>query len=184
MTARLPSPRLAVALALVLSLGVLAAALVGASQTFAQTHKTGCSVSGAHAAKAVRHAHTCTTHKGKSHRGGGRRDKHGHGKTRAKGTSHGSRTGAPARCEDGSPPKSAGEGSFSCEDGSEPECENGEPPVSSNDGQSLVCPTPILREPSDEAECEDLEGEEENACASESDAHACEAAVKGCEGQS
>ncbi len=181
MTAKPPFRRLARALALALSLGAIAAALVGASQTLAQTHRATCSSTGAHAGKVNRHAGACATHKGKPRHTDKGRGKHGHVKTKGKGGSHGSHHPAPAHCEDGTAPTVAGEGTFSCEDGSEPQCEDGATPTPSSDGKSLLCPVSSEREAgASEAECEEDE-EEETSCTGEPSPQACEASAAQCE---
>ncbi len=181
MTAKPPFRRLARVLALALSLGAIAAALTGASQTLAQTHRQTCSASGAHAARVKRHAGTCATHKGKPHHADKRRGKHTHAKGKGKGK--GSHQPATARCEDGSAPALADEGSFSCEDGSEPECEDGATPTPASDGRSLVCPPSSEREAgSSEAECEENE-EEETSCTGEPSPQACEPADPQCKAE-
>jgi hypothetical protein len=177
MTTSLPLRRLAPALALALALCALVAALIGASQTFAQARRAACP--GAHAHK--RHSHGCATGKGKPRRASKRRGKHTHGKTKGTGRSHGSGAPAPAQCEDGDAPVLISEGSFSCEDGSEPECKNDALPVPSSNGQSLVCPVSGEHEPgAGEANCEELE-EQESGCGGEPGAQACEAADATCE---
>jgi hypothetical protein len=180
LTAKPPFRRLARVLALALSLGAIAAALTGASQTLAQTHRPTCSTAGAHAAKVKSHAGACATHKGKPDHADKRRGKHAHARTKGKGGSRGSHHPATARCEDGSAPTPADEGSFACADGSEPECEDGATPTPASNGKSLVCPPSSEREAgASEAECEEDE-EEETSCTGEPSPQACEAADPQC----
>jgi hypothetical protein len=169
-------------LLLALSLLALAIALVGPSETLAQTHKATCS--GSHA-KARHASRTCpqSSHKTKKTRPASkRRAKRTHTKTGAKRGSHGSKAGelVPAVCEDGNAPVLGAEGSFSCEDGSEPLCENGATPKRSSDGKSLVCAVASEPEASGgEAQCEEAEAEEGMGCSVEPEAgeQACEAGL-------
>jgi len=176
--------RPATAVALVLSLFVLAAALFGASQTFAQTHRAACSASRARTAKTRRSAAACTTRKRKHRRKRHRAGKHHrrHTKGAATGGASGSQP-TSARCEDGSTPTASGEGSFTCENGSQPECEDGATPRPSGNGKTLICPAVKAHEAGEvEAECEDNE-EEERLCGEESSTQPCEAGTA-CEAQS
>jgi hypothetical protein len=140
-------------LTLAVSLAVLAAALLGPSQTLAQARKLTCVSATAHT-RAKHDAHGCvrSLHKHKAHHPTGRHAKHA--LTKAPGEVTPATT--PAACEDGSAPIPAGDGSFSCGDGSEPECEDGSAPTRSADGNSLVCL--LLSE--DEAEAGEAECEE------------------------
>jgi hypothetical protein len=185
LTANIPFRRLARMLALALSLGALAAALLGASQTLAQTHRAACSTSGVHAARVKSHPAACPTHKGRQHHAAKPHGKHGHRKTKGKGKGRSRVQQHPvaARCENGSVPTSVGEGSFSCEDGSEPECENGATPTPSSDGTTLLCSPGSEREAgASEPECEENE-EAETSCTGEPSAQACEPAGALCESQ-
>jgi hypothetical protein len=158
-------------------LGVLVAALLGPSQTLAQTHKPACS-SAATRAKAERSAHTCqqSSHARKSRppaRHATRHHaKHAHARKAPK-----QAPTSPASCEDGSTPVRARNGSFACDDGSEPECEDGATPTLSSNRKSLVCAaTDEGESSSSEAECEEGEA---SGCSietgSESGEQACEA---------
>lgn len=177
-TPSLPLRRLPRVLAVLVSVCALAAALVGASQSLAQTRsRAACATAGDHA-KDGRHAVKCTTRKPR--RAAKRHRKRRHGK-RGRHRSRSGQTPTAARCEDGSAPTRTGEGSFSCEDGSEPECEDGATPTPAPGGQGLLCPV-SSESTGREADCEELE-EQEGGCGGE-DAQACEAADAGCEGQS
>jgi hypothetical protein len=133
-----PARRLTLALTLALSLAVLAAALLGPSQTLAQAHRGTCS-SSATDSRTKLAAHTCVrpSRKRRGHHATRRRAKHAKKAPKA-----GTRSPAlaAAYCEDGSAPVRAGNGSFSCDDGSEPECEDGSTPTVSRNGKRLVCP--------------------------------------------
>jgi hypothetical protein len=163
LTNRPPIRRLTRTITSALALGLLVAALLGPSQTFAQTRKAACTSSAVHT-KAKRAARACTqsSHKGKHkprHAAKGH-TKHASSKTSSKRGS-GSAALIPASCEDGSVPVRAGDGSFSCADGSEPECENGASPTASHNGRSLLCPVPA------ELTSGSSEGEGENECEEE-----------------
>jgi hypothetical protein len=170
-----PAHRLALVVTLVLSLGVLVAALLGPAETLAQTRKPACSTSAAHTKKAKSTAHVCTqaTSKGKSHHAAK------HSKRKVKKTqksTSGSSTPIPASCEDGNPPVLGAGKSFSCGDGSEPQCVDGATPKISRNGKSLLCPASTEGETSaSEAECEE-EGLECTA-SSDSSEQACEASA-------
>ncbi len=167
MTSRPPARRLALPLALALSLGTFAAALLGPAQTLAQTqaHRAACSAaparstSGAHA-KAKRTAHGCTqtSRKGKgraqTHRVNGRRVKLNTKRTSRTDSTPAASAAAPARCEDGATPVRAADGTFSCVDGSEPECEGGATPTASHGGSLLLCPVAAEVEAGANEECE------------------------------
>jgi len=189
MTSSLPHRSLIRTLALVVSICALAAALVGASQSLAQTRgKTACTTASARA-RATRHTGTCATRK--LRRAAKRHRKSAHGKRKAQGKSRAGSAPVAASCEDGSAPAPAGEGTFACEDGSEPECENGATPTPTDNGQSLVCPAPSEHQAvgGSEAECEEQEEypeghTQEGGCSSETGAQTCEAADASCEGQS
>ena len=145
-------------LTLVVSLAMLAAALLGPSQTLAQTRKLTCVSATAHT-RAKHGAHGCTrsAHKRKTHHSTTRHTGHALAKTPQEVTP----ATTPAACEDGSAPVQASDGSFSCGDGSEPECEEGSAPTLSADGKSLVCLLPSEGEfESGEAECEEGLGNE------------------------
>jgi hypothetical protein len=185
LTATLSLRRLASALALGLSLGVLAAAaLLGPAQTLAQTHRATCPSSGAHSK--AKHGHGCAkpARKGKSHRTA----KHHAKRTKTKAGSSASGAFVPARCEDGSLPVAAANGSFSCDDGSEPECENGAAPTRSSKDKKLLCPVSTHNEPgAGEAECEEREEQEEEnlSCTTEGGEEVCEVtSTPGCEAAS
>lgn len=173
----LASPLLVVLLALGL-------ALLGPSETFAQTHKTTCSSSHAKGGHATR---TCSRslHRTKT-RAAKHRAKRSHAKTRTNRGAPGAkaREYVPAVCQDGSSPVLGAEGSFSCADSSEPLCEDGATPTRSSDGKSLVCA--LASEPEaagGEVECEEPEAEEGSGCSvgSEPGGQACEAS--GCEAE-
>jgi hypothetical protein len=156
MTTSPKARRLAPISMLALSLCVLAAMLLGASQTLAQTRKPSCSTSSSHP-RSKRTAHSCTE---PSHKAAGRTPARRSGRHRAKHPTRkrGSQASPPppAVCEDGSAPTRGQEGSFSCADGSEPMCEDGATPTPSHNGKSLVCPVPGEQEPgSSETECEE-----------------------------
>lgn len=167
------------ALTVLAAVCALAAALLCASQSLAQTRRSKAACTAAAHAKGKRHAATCTTRKPRrAAKGRGKRRKHG------KRARHGSGAGqAPtaARCEDGSAPAPTGNGSFECEDGSEPECEDGATPTPAPGGQGLLCPV-SGEGAGGEADCEELE-EQEGGCGSEGGVQACEAADASCEGQ-
>jgi hypothetical protein len=137
----------------VTALALLAAALLGPSQTLALTHKASCSASSARVA-AKHGAHACVR--------AGRKHKHRHASRHAGAKAL---AGAPApaasspaaTCADGSAPVRAGNGSFACDDGSEPECESGATPTRSGNGKRLLCPSlnGDETEPGEEAECEE-----------------------------
>jgi hypothetical protein len=174
-------------LLLALSLLALAIALVGPSETFAQTHRATCTSSHAKA----RHAtHNCpqSSHKAKTRPAVKHRAKRSHRKTKTKRSAHGSkaRSFVPAVCEDGNTPVLEAEGSFSCEDGSEPLCEDGATPTRSTNGKSLVCTVASESEATGgDAECEEEpEAGEGSACGIETEAgeQACEASL--CEAES
>jgi hypothetical protein len=139
---------------LALSLVVMAAALLGPSQTLAQTHRSSCPTAAHAKAKCKAHACVQSSHKGKAHHAAKCQGKHA-GK---KGPKKSARQAlAPAYCEGGGTPVQAANGSFSCEDGSEPQCENGAIPTPR--GKSLVCPVVFNEESSSsQAECEEEEG--------------------------
>jgi hypothetical protein len=85
--------------------------------------------------------------------------KHNHSKKKkAKAKPNSARTPAPvlrpATCEDGTTPKPAGEGEYTCGDGSEPVCANGAEPTAKHSGARLLCPAKAGSEFS-EADCED-----------------------------
>jgi hypothetical protein len=142
--------RFASALTLAVFLAVLVAALLGPSQSLAQTHKLAC----AHA-RAKRSAQACvqSAHRGKARHASKHRGKH----TLANAPSETLPALAAASCEDGSAPVREGNGSFSCADGSEPECEDGSTPTRSGNGKSLLCPVigEAGPESSEAAECEE-----------------------------
>jgi hypothetical protein len=183
---------------LALSLCVLAAMLLGPSQTLAQTRKPSCSTSAAHA-RSKRAARTCSE---PSHKATGRTQARHAGKRHAKRTpigrtrKRGSQASPPppAVCEDGSTPARGQEGTFSCPDGSEPACQDGATPTPSHNGKSLVCPVAGEHERgSSEAECEESgvldcgasSGSGEQACeapADESSSALCEEEDEGEEG--
>jgi hypothetical protein len=145
-------------LTLAVSLAVLTAALLGPSQTLAQTRKLTCVNATIHT-RAKRGAHGCTrsSHKRKAHHPTGRHTRHALVKAPQEVTP----AVTPAACEDGSAPVQAGDGSFSCGDDSEPECEDGSAPMRSADGKSLVCLLPSEGESeAGEAECEEGLGNE------------------------
>jgi hypothetical protein len=179
LTSRPRARRLTLALTIALSLGALVIALIGPAETLAQTHKSACSGSAAHAKKAKSTTHPCPTHKSKVK-----------STTKAKHTkkkhhkSGGLLLRIPASCEDGNAPVLS-EGSFHCSDGSEPQCVDGATPTASRNGKMLLCPAVAGSEGSSgEAECE----EEELECvtSSGSDEEACEASASGsvaCEGE-
>ena len=155
MTSRPHARLLAIAVTLLLALGVFLAALLGPAETLAQTHKPTCQ-SSAHARK--RSARACTQPSHKVRAQTRRAPKH-HPKRKSKKTS---KSGTPtvhavaAQCEDGSAPVQSAEGSFSCGDGSEPQCENGASPTPSHNGKSLLCPVSTEAEAgAGETECEE-----------------------------
>jgi hypothetical protein len=133
-----PARRLTLALTLALSLAVLAAALLGPSQTLAQARRATCS-SSATDSRARLATRTCVqpARKRRAHHATRRRSKHAKKTPKA---SPRSPALAAAYCEDGSVPVLVGNGSFSCDDGSEPACEDGATPTVSRNGRSLVCP--------------------------------------------
>ncbi len=144
---------------LLIVMGVLAAMLLGPSQTLAQTRKPSCTTSSARTGG--RHtSRKCTQSPRKT--GGKTQARHAakrHSKHATAGKTHKRAPSAPApaaKCEDASAPVRAGDGSFSCADGSEPACEDGATPTPSGNGKSLVCPISNESEPSSvEAECEE-----------------------------
>jgi hypothetical protein len=140
--------RLALTLTLVLSLVAFAAALLlGPSQTLAKAHVSTCSSA---------HPKTKCTGHACAHMGKGRHTSKcaKHHKKKAKPPAQ-----VAARCEDGSTPARAGDGSFSCEDGSLPACANGAIPTPSRNGRSLLCPIIVEEEAeAGETECEDGPG--------------------------
>jgi hypothetical protein len=162
-----------------LSLGLLAAALLGPSQTLAQTRKAACSTVHAKAKRACAQSSHKGRHKRKTHRAGKGNAKHALAKTKSKGGSSSPVVLAPATCENGSAPVRSG-GSFSCEDGSEPACEDGAAPTTSRNGKSLLCPAPAEPETSSGAGSGEGECEEEEALSctpvtgSGSSEHVCE----------
>jgi hypothetical protein len=178
-----PHPRLTLALTIVLSLGVLVAALLGPAQTLAQTRKISCP-SAATRAKAKHEGRACTQSSSKGKGNAKRRGKHGLKKTKAGSTGS---AALAAVCEDGSAPTRGTGSEFSCTDGSEPTCEDGTTPMASRNGKSLICPAAGESESSTaEAECEDEglectgigDGSDEQSCeasASESSSFVCEA---------
>jgi hypothetical protein len=172
-------------LLLALSLLALAIALLGPSETFAESHKPTCSSSHAKARHAAR-ACPRAARKTRTRSTAKRRVKRSHTKTGTKRTSRGSkaRQFVPAVCDDGSAPVVGAEGSFSCEDGSEPLCEDGATPTRSSNGKSLVCAVSSESEASGEAECEEQEAEEGLGCSAGAEAGelACEDAVCESEG--
>jgi hypothetical protein len=167
MTSKANAHRIAATAALLLSLGVFAAALLGPAETFAQTHRSACVVSRNRA-----DSHACGQ---KSHSKAKKRRKH-HAKlhggaSSGKSATAGSAASVPARCENGHAPTLGAEEIFSCEDGSQPECQDGATPTLSPGGSALVCP--LLGEEKaagEAAECEQEEAGEdpgegtENAC--------------------
>lgn len=187
----LPSPRrLARPLLIALSALALLAALLGPSQTLAQTRGASCP-SDARAGKPRHGAHACThpSHRSTARHAAKRRAGHAHakakGKGKAKGTDKGKAKGTraahgagatvfvPARCEDGAIPVAGAGGSFSCEDGSQPSCEDGAAPTRSRGGAGLVCAVSSGEEAQasagEEVECEEAateaaEPEEESGC--------------------
>jgi hypothetical protein len=173
--------RLTLALTIALSLGALVIALIGPAETLAQTHKSACSGSAAHAKKPKSATHPCPSHKSKG-KGHGTSTKAKHTKKHHK--SGGLLLGIPASCEDGNAP-TLSEGSFHCSDGSEPQCVDGATPTASRNGKMLLCPAVAGSETSSgEAECE--EEELECVASSGSDEDACEATASGsvaCEGE-
>ncbi|HTU79620.1 MAG TPA: hypothetical protein VMF09_12755 [Solirubrobacteraceae bacterium] len=163
--------RLARPLPIALTLAVLTAALLGPAETLAQTHRTTCPSAGAHTRdKRARRACAPSSHKPKTHHAVKRDAGKGRSKARPARKSGRSRTSGftPARCEDGSVPALAADGSFSCEEGSEPHCEDGATPTRATGGKTLVCaPASEPQAPAGaETECEELEeGEAEEASA-------------------
>lgn len=180
-TPSLPGRRPLRLLAVLVSVCALAAGLLCASQSLAQTRrsKAACAAAVAHA-KGKRHTATCT--KGKPRRATKRHGKRREHSKRAQHSSRAGQTPTAARCEQGSAPTPTGNGSFSCEGGSEPECEDGATPTPAPGGQGLLCPV-SSEGAGREADCEELE-EQEGGCGSEAGVQACEAADAGCEGQS
>jgi hypothetical protein len=172
LTDRPPARRLTLAVTVLLSLGVLVAALIGPAQGLAQTRKPACSSSAHAKAKHATRACTRPSHKrkAKSHA------KHMTTKKTSKGSPTPPATVA-AVCEDGSAPVRTSAGSFSCSDGSEPACESGATPTTSRSGKSLLCPVLTESEPgSTEAECEE-EGLECTGVSSGSGEQGCEASA-------
>jgi hypothetical protein len=168
LTSSHPTRRLAAVLALALTLALAAAALMGPSQTLAQTHRSSCASTHAKV-KCNTRACTQSTRKGRGRHAAKCHTNRASRKTR-KTTSH--QALAPAYCEGGGAPVQAEDGSFACEDGAEPQCENGAIPTPR--GKSLVCPVIFSEESSSgEAECEE-EGTG-SACASSGE-QACEEA--------
>jgi hypothetical protein len=182
LTNRPRARRITLALTIALSLGALVIALIGPAETLAQTHKSACSGSAAHAKKPKSATHPCPSHKseGKGH-GTSTKAKHAKKKHHKSG---GLPLRIPASCEDGNAPVLS-EGSFHCSDGSEPQCVDGATPTASRNGKMLLCPAVGGSEGSSgEAECE--EEELECVASSGSDEEACEAAASGsvaCEGE-
>jgi hypothetical protein len=132
---------------------MLVAALLGPSQTLAQTHKPACAA--AARAKAERSTHTCPqsshTRKSKARHATKHHARHAPAARTPK-----QAPSTPASCEDGSAPVRARNGSFACDDGSEPECEDGATPTLSSNGKRLVCAATGEGESSSgEAECEE-----------------------------
>lgn len=140
--------RFASALTFAVFLAVLVAALLGPSQTLAQTHKLACPH-----LRAKHGTHTCapSSHKGKARHASKHRGKH----TLANAPSGTIPTVVAATCENGSAPARESNGSFACADGSEPECEDGATPARSSSGRSLLCPVIGEAESESEAECEE-----------------------------
>jgi hypothetical protein len=170
--------RFASALTLAVFLAVLVAALLGPSQSLAQTHKLDC----AHA-RAKRNAQACVqfAHRGKARHASKHRGKHTLANNAPSETLPAL---AAASCEDGSAPVLESNGSFSCGDGSEPECEDGSTPTRSGNGKNLLCPVIGEADPesSEAAECEEglssmcsagtISGSSEQACEVSSSASA------------
>jgi hypothetical protein len=156
LTNQQPTRRRARIVMIALSLVVLAAALLGPSQTFAQTHKAACAAARGKAARA------CASHKGKHkrkpHHGSKKREA---AKSKAKGGALSPVILVPALCEDGSKPVRTGADGFSCEDGSEPSCEDNVAPRTSRNGKTLLCPAP------GEPEASAGEGESQGECEEE-----------------
>jgi hypothetical protein len=159
LTNQQPARRRARIVTTALSLVVLAATLLGPSQTFAQTHKAACAATRGKAARA------CSSHKGKHkrklHHGGKNTTKRKAAKTKTKGGASRPVILVPALCEDGSKPVRAGADSFTCEDGSEPSCEDNVAPTTSRNGRTLLCPAP------GESEASAGEGESQGECEEE-----------------
>jgi hypothetical protein len=156
LTKQQPTRRRARIVTIALSLVVLAAALLGPSQTFAQTHKAACA-----AARGKAAARACSSHKHKRkpHHGDKKRKA---AKSKAKGGASGPVILVPALCEDGSKPVRTGADGFTCEDGSEPSCEGNVAPTTSRNGKTLLCPAPGDPEASagegeGQSECEEEE---------------------------
>ncbi len=143
---------------LLVVVGVLAAMLLGPSQTLAQTRKPGCTTSsaqtrGRHASRQCTRSSCKTSVKTQAHHAAKHHGKHAPAAKPYKRTPKASPPPA-AKCEDGSAPVPAQEGGFSCADGSEPACEDGATPTPSASGKSLLCPVPSEPEPgSSEVEC-------------------------------
>jgi hypothetical protein len=157
LTNQQPARRRARIVTIALSLVVLAAALLGPSQTLAQTHKPAC------AAARGRAAHACSSHKGKHKRKPRHRGKNTTKRkaTKTKGGASSPVILVPALCEDGSKPIRAGADGFTCEDGSEPSCEDNVAPTTSRNGKTLLCPAP------GESEASASEGESQGECEEE-----------------
>jgi hypothetical protein len=157
-------------LALALLLLALVALLCRPAASPAKDARSACS----HSGDAAKHVRACAgrAHSGRSPaRAKSRRSGHRHRLHKKKkpaqqgaGAPVAAAAPAPAACEDGSRPRSDGEGAFSCGDGSEPSCGNGADPVLSSSRAKLVCPAPPASAPEwSEAECADGSDPESSA---------------------
>jgi hypothetical protein len=113
------------------------------------------------AAHAKQHVRACPARHGtaRAHaKAKGHHAKHNHSKKKKKAKPETAHTPAPvlrpATCEDGTAPKPAAEGEYTCGDGSEPVCANGAEPTAKHSGARLLCPAKPGTEFS-EANCED-----------------------------
>jgi hypothetical protein len=126
------------------------------------------------AARAKQHVRACPARHGtvRAHaKAKGHHAKHDHSKknkkakTKPKTTHTPAPVLRPATCEDGTTPKPAGEGEYTCGDGSEPVCANGTEPTAKHSGARLLCPAKSGSEFS-EADCEDGSSPERPASSS------------------
>ncbi|HEX3911037.1 MAG TPA: hypothetical protein VHW67_10090 [Solirubrobacteraceae bacterium] len=143
MSRRLPArPALLFALALATLAIPLLAAAPGLARPARATHASARSKSKRHHAKRTHRAKRPKKHKGRHKPAGG--------------TTTVPAPSTPAVCEDGSKPRSEGEGLYSCSNGAEPVCSNGAEPTAAHGGAKLVCPPATSSNTEwNEAECED-----------------------------
>ncbi len=161
MTSRHPNSRRPRIATIALSLCMLVAALLGPSQTLAQTHKAACAAAHGKAARACPQSSHKNKHK--PHHTSKSSAKHKPAKTKGKGKNGSSSPVilVPALCENGDKPVREGTNGFACEDGSEPSCEGGVAPTTSRNGKTLLCAVPA------EPETSAAEGEGQGECEEE-----------------